>query len=72
MDPSCTLLLDPVVDGFQEYLGKRADAGMSVVKLITNKNSMLYKDLGKKYKLTKRSEGFESDEDEPAARKWRP
>ena len=45
------------------------------MKLITNKDSMLYKDLGKKYKLTKKSEGgggFESDEDEAAAREWRP
>ena len=60
---------------FQLYLNKRSDAGMSIVKLITNKDSMLYKDLGKKYKLTKSrtdGAGFESDEDEEAAREWRP
>ena len=69
-----------MVNEFQLYLNKRSDAGMSIVKLITNKDSMLYKDLGKKYRLTKRAAqgaagsggGFESDEDEQAAREWRP
>ena len=67
-----TQLLEPVVALFRSYLAKRADAGGAVVALITDKASVLHQDLPKKYRLAGGEAGFQSDEDEQAAREWRP